>query len=168
VKALRTSDATRHRRDRLIREAVHDPYKAAAKPAEPSVCRDCGVVFSGGRWHWSPELPISRADALCPACQRIRDQVPAGFLTLSGDFLKAHHDEIMHLLRNTVDAQQKDHPLKRIMRTAESAQGTEVTFTDNHLPRTVGAAIRRAYGGELDIQFAGESSIIRVYWRRND
>ena len=168
MKTLRTGDATRRRRDRLIQEAVHDPYKSAAKPAEPSVCRDCGVVFSHGRWHWSPELPTAAADVLCPACQRIRDQVPAGFLTLSGNFLQAHREEILHLLRNTVDAQQKEHPVKRIMRTAESEHGIEVTFTDQHLPRTVGSAIKRAYDGELNIQFAEESSITRVSWSRDD
>lgn len=168
MKTLRTGDPTRRRRDRLIKEAVHDPYKAAAKPTEPSVCRDCGVVFSNGRWQWSPELPTAAADALCPACQRIRDQVPAGFLTLSGDFLQAHRDEIMHLLHNTVDAQQREHPVKRIMRTSESDHGIEVTFTDIHLPRTVGEAIERAYDGELDIQFARGSGIARVYWSRNN
>lgn len=168
MKNPRTGDATRQRRDRLIQEAVHDPYKAAAKRAEPSVCSDCGVVFSDGRWQWSPELPASAADALCPACQRIRDRVPAGFLSLSGDFLPEHRDEIMHLLRNTVDAQQKEHPVKRIMSIAESEHGIEVTFTDIHLPRTVGEAIQRAYDGDIDIQFARESGIARVYWSRND
>lgn len=168
MKTLRKSDATRRRRDRLIREAVHDPYKASAKPKEPSICRDCGVVFSAGRWQWPREAPSSAADALCPACQRIRDQVPAGFLTLSGDFLQAHREEIMRLLQNTVDAQQQEHPLKRIMRTAESEAGIEMTFTDIHLPRTVGEAIQRAYDGELDIQFAKESGIARVYWSRDD
>lgn len=168
MKTLRTGDPARRRRDRLIKEAVHDPYKAAAKPAEPSVCRDCGVVFSGGRWQWSPELTTGAADALCPACQRIRDQVPAGFLTLSGNFLQAHREEIMHLLQNTVDAQQKEHPVKRIMYTSESEDGIEVTFTDIHLPRTVGEAIESAYEGELEIQFGKESGIARVYWSRDD
>lgn len=168
MKSVRTGDATRQRRDRLIREAVHDPYKAAVKPSEPSVCRECGVVFENGRWQWSPELPTNAAEALCPACMRIRDRVPAGFLTLSGDFLQKHREDVMRLLRNTVDAQQKEHPIKRIMDIAEVDDGVEATFTDIHLPRTVGEAIRRAYDGVLDIQFAKESGIARAYWSRND
>ena len=168
MKTLRKNDATRRRRDRLIREAVHDPYKASAKPKEPSVCRECGVVFSGGRWQWSPELPTSTANTLCPACQRIRDHVPAGFLTLSGDFLEAHRNEIMRLLHNTVDAQQREHPLKRIMRTSATAKSVEVTFTDIHLPRSAGEAIERAYDGELEIQFTKESGIARAYWSRDN
>ena len=168
MKDLRKNDATHRRRDRLIREAVHDPYKASAKLKEPTVCRDCGVVFSDGRWQWSPELPTGAANALCPACQRIRDRVPAGFLTLSGDFLQVHRNEIMRLLHNTVDAQQREHPLKRIMRTSATAKSVEVTFTDIHLPRSAGEAIERAYDGELAIQFTKESGIARAYWSRDN
>jgi NMD protein affecting ribosome stability and mRNA decay len=168
VKPIRAGDATRQRRDRIIQEAIHDPYKAAVKPSEPSVCSECGVVFQNGRWQWSPELPTNAADALCPACMRIRDRVPAGVLTLGGSFLQKHRDDIMHLLRNTVDAQQREHPVKRIMDIAEAGGEVEVTFTDTHLPRTVGEAIRRAYDGVLEIKFAEESGIARANWSRND
>lgn len=168
MKIQHAGDATRRRRDRLIREAVHDPYKAAAKPAKPSLCRECGVVFSEGRWRWSPELPTGVTDALCPACQRLRDRVPAGFLTLNGDFFRAHRKDIMQLVENTVDAQQREHPMKRVMDIEDAADGVVVTFTDIHLPRTVGEAVRRAYDGELEIQFAGEAGIARVYWSRQD
>ena len=65
-------------------------------------------------------------------------------------------------------AQQMEHPLKRVMRVFETEGAVEVTFTDIHLPRTVGEAIERAYDGELDIQYAEESGIARVYWSRND
>lgn len=166
MNSQQTGEAARHRRDRLIREAVHDPYKAAAKPAEPSVCRECGVVFNEGRWRWSPELPTGATDTLCPACQRLRDRVPAGFLTLSGDFFRAHRDDIMHLVENTVDAQQKEHPMKRLMKIEDADDEVVVTFTDIHLPRSVGKAIERAYDGELEIRFAEESGIARVYWSR--
>jgi hypothetical protein len=168
MKPIHTGDATRQRRDRLIQEAVHDPYRAAAKLSEPSVCSGCGVVFEHGRWQWSPELPTSAADALCPACMRIRDEVPAGILTLAGGFLQKHRDDIMHLLHNTVDAQQREHPMKRIMAIVESDGKIEATFTDGHLPRTIGEAIKRAYDGVLDIKFAEESGIARASWSRDD
>lgn len=104
---------------------------------------------------------------MCPACLRIRDRVPAGFLALSGAFLEKHHDEILNLLRNVVDAQQKEHPVKRIMDVVEEDASIVVTFTDIHLPRTVGEAIKRAYDGDLEIQYAEESGMSRVYWSRN-
>jgi len=162
-----TDIARQGRRDRLIKERIHDPYMARSKPKEPTVCEVCGVVFSGGRWQWLPETPADAHRQKCPACQRIHDKVPAGFLTLSGPFLDEHRDEIMHLVHNKVEEQKAQHPMKRLM-TIEDQQGGGVafTFTDMHLPRGVGEAIERAYEGDLEIQYTEESGIVRVYWKR--
>ena len=154
------------RRDRLIQEEIHDPYMAAAKPEEPTVCRSCGVVFNEGRWQWLPEPPTQAASAVCPACRRVEDKVPAGFLTLSGEFLRKHREEIMNLVDNKVALQEKEHPMKRLMNVEDRDDGIELTFTDAHLPRGVGEAIRRAYDGDLDIHFPEEGGIVRVYWER--
>ena len=35
-----------------IEEHRHDPYKARHKLPEPTVCSQCGAVFSEGRWQW--------------------------------------------------------------------------------------------------------------------
>jgi hypothetical protein len=40
------------RRDRLIREPEHDPYKSRRKLPEPTACPECGAVFREGRWQW--------------------------------------------------------------------------------------------------------------------
>lgn len=154
------------RRDRLIQEKVHDSYMAVGKPEEPTVCRDCGVVFHQGRWQWLPEPPAQALEAVCPACRRIQDRVPAGFLTLSGEFFQAHRDEIMNLIENTVTSQEKEHPMKRLMQVEDRDESAELTFTDSHLPQGVGEAVRRAYDGELDIHFPEEGGIVRVYWER--
>lgn len=154
------------RRDRLIKERIHDPYMTRSKPAEPSVCKECGVVFSGGRWQWQSTLPSGTHDTVCPACQRVHDKVPAGFLTLDGEFFHAHRDEILHLVRNKVEEQKARHPMKRLMAIEDQDGETVITFTDIHLPRGVGEAIERAYEGELEIQYTDEAGLLRVYWRR--
>lgn len=159
--------ARRGRRDRLIKEMVHDPYMTRSKPVEPTVCPECGVVFSAGRWQWLTEIPDGANQEPCPACQRIGDKVPAGFLTLSGDFFNEHRDEIMHLVHNKVEAQKAQHPMKRLMGVEDQdTGGVVITFTDVHLPRGVGEAIERAYEGDLDIHYTEEAGIVRVYWRR--
>lgn len=162
------TDVTKHgRHDRLIKEHVHDPYMARSKPAEPTVCADCGVVFSKGRWQWMSEAPAGAHQQRCPACQRIHDKVPAGFLTLSGTFFGEHRDEIIRLLHNKVEEQKAQHPMKRLMAIEDQKDGSvQITFTDMHLPRGVGEAIERAYEGDLDIQYTEESGIVRVYWKR--
>ncbi|MGD2119391.1 MAG: BCAM0308 family protein [Chromatiales bacterium] len=155
------------RGDRLIKERVHDPYKAKRKLSEPTVCPDCQAVYSAGRWQWQEAAPADAEEHRCPACQRIHDRVPAGYLTLSGEFFQQHHDEIMRLMHNKVETEKAEHPLKRIMGIEVQPDGaTLVTFTDMHLPRGVGEAIEHAYAGELDIQYTEGADSLRVTWAR--
>lgn len=161
-----TNIAEHGRHDRLIKEHVHDPYMTREKLPEPTVCPECKAVFTEGRWQWSTTATPDANEHLCPACQRIRDRVPAGYLTLSGEFFREHRDEIMNLLENKVENQKTEHPLKRMMAVEDEDDGVVVTFTDTHLPRGVGEAIESAYEGDLDIQYTDESSIVRVYWQR--
>ena len=70
------------RRDRLLQEAVHDSYKNKGKLSEPTLCTECGAVFHAGRWQWLPK-PQKAAQTCCPACHRIRDGFPAGYVSPS-------------------------------------------------------------------------------------
>ncbi len=161
------SAAVQDRRDRLVQEEVQAPYRPRVKPPEPTLCPDCGVVFCDGRWQWVGEPPEPEKEERCRACRRIRDRVPAGILVLSGEFLHAHREEIMNLLRNKVEEEKTQRPLKRMMGVEALEDGSlETTFTDRHLPRGVGAAIKKAYEGELEVQFTAEAGLIRAYWRR--
>lgn len=155
------------RRDRLLKQPQSDAYRADHKLREPTLCKICGAVFTGGRWQWLEELPESAPETRCPACQRIHDQVPAGFLTLSGPFFEEHREEIMHLVHNHVERQRVQHPLQRIIDTrALKTGGIELSFTEYHLPKGVGEAIKNAYQGELQITFAEASGQERVSWER--
>ena len=160
-------DVAKHGRgDRLIKERIHDPYMARTKLPEPSLCPDCKAVFGSGRWQWITELPTEANEQLCPACRRIRDRVPAGFLTLGGSFFKEHREEIVNLIHNKVDSEKRQHPMKRIMAMEDQEDKLVITFTDIHLPRGVGEAIERAYEGSLDLHYEPEASIVRVTWER--
>ena len=86
-------------RDRRIQEFEHDTYKTNGKLKEPTVCPECSAVFHKGRWMWGPK-PQAAHETLCPACHRIKDLYPKGFLTLKGEFLAEHRDEILGLIRN--------------------------------------------------------------------
>ncbi len=128
------------RQDRLIHEWVHDPYKLTR-----------------------PEMAH---EELCPACQRVRDKYPAGFLSLHGGFLDQHQQEILNLARHEEKAETAEHPLHRIMQIEEQADGILITTTDVHLPRRIGEALHRAYQGELDFHYIEEGSTLDVHWKR--
>lgn len=155
----------RVRRDRQIQELVHDSYKARSKPSEPAVCPDCGVVFREGRWQRLPE-PDKAHRAQCPACQRIRDRFPAGYVVLGGIFLGAHRREIVNLLRHVESRESAEHPLQRIMDISREDGATVVTTTDPHLARALGEAVHRAYRGKLAFHYNREQNLLRVHWER--
>ena len=155
------------RRDRLLKQSHPDVYRSDRKPHEPSLCKICGAVFTSGRWQWLETLPESAEEMRCPACQRIHDRLPAGYLTLQGEFFEAHRDEIMRLVHHHVERQRLQHPLQRIIESRPLAGGgIEISFTEYHLPKGVGEAVKHAYQGELRIQFAEESGQERVSWER--
>ena len=69
------------RRNRMIHERVHDPYKTRLKLPEPTVCPQCGAVFHEGRWHWAPR-PSPAHEELCQAChQKFKPGLPSMGIT---------------------------------------------------------------------------------------
>ena len=153
------------RRDKMFEERVHDPYKARHKITEPSVCPQCGAVFHEGRWDWE-QAPAGAHQEVCPACHRINDQYPSGFLTLQGEFFLAHREEILHLAQNIEKRERAEHPLKRIMAIEEKDGGVLITTTDIHLARGLGEAINDAYQGDLEFHYNPEEYLLRVHWHR--
>lgn len=154
------------RRDRLIQEERHDTYRAHGKLPEPTRCPECGAVFQKGRWTWA-EAPPSANEDTCPACRRIQDAYPAGFLTIAGSFFQGHRDEIVNLVRNEEKKENAEHPLKRIMDMKDTDDGVLVTTTDPHLARSIGEALSRAYEGDCDYQYTDDDRMLRVVWKRD-
>jgi len=153
------------RREQLLQEIEHDAYKSKRKLAEPAHCPDCGAVWRGGRWAWGPVAPHSQPER-CPACHRVHDEFPAGYVGVHGPFLAAHRDEILSLARNCEADAKAEHPLQRIMAVAEDGEGVLVTTTDPHLARRIGEALHDAYRGELEYHYNREDNLLRVSWRR--
>ncbi len=154
------------RRDRLLQEAEHDSYKTRGKLPEPTICAHCGAVFHAGRWQWGVTVSADAHRASCPACQRVQDHYPAGFVFLEGVFLQTHHVEILHLVRNEAERQRAEHPLNRVMDIDETASEVRVSTTDVHLARAIGEAVHHAYQGELEFHYSPEEVRLRVHWSR--
>lgn len=156
------------RRDRMAEEHVANPYRARGKWPEPTTCPECGALFHHGRWQWGEagEAAPGAEHHLCPACQRMRDRVPAGQLTLSGEFFTAHRAEILNLIHNAEAAARAEHPLERIMDIEDEEDRTVITVTDVHLVHGIGEALHHAYQGELDSQYTDEDTLLRVFWSR--
>ena len=128
-------------------------------------CPGCGAVYRGGRWRWE-ELPAGARADTCPACRLIREKAPVASVTLRGEFLAAHRDEILARVRACERAASRTHPLKRIIAVTPAGREVRITTTDAHLARRIGDALRRAYKGELRYRYQKGEALLRVSWRR--
>ena len=167
---MKERDLARHRPhvQGTFAERVHDPYKTRLKLHDPTVCTECGALFHQGRWQWPSNPPPADAEReKCQACHRIHDEYPAGWVTLSGDFVATHKDEIVHLIRHNEEREKAEHPLHRIMGIDEENGKLVVTTTDIHLPRRIGEALHHAYHGKLDFHYEREEYRLRVHWTRD-
>lgn len=149
----------------LSQDSRHDTYRLRGKLPEPTVCPECTAVFHKGRWTWGTR-PADAHEHPCPACNRIRDKFPAGWITISGPYLASHRVELLGAARNEETAQRADHPLSRIMAVEDHPDRVTITTTDLHLPRRIGEALRRAHNGELTIDHEKGAYLVRVAWTR--
>jgi hypothetical protein len=151
-----------------LQEEIHDPYRSGRKPRAPVACPECGAVCVRGHWSWKvPRLPRPAAALRCPACRRIKDRYPAGEITIVGEFAIAHAAEALRLVENVVRAEAEEHPLNRVMGIRKAPAAIRIETTDIHLPRRIGHALERAWGGELSTHYDEQGCFVRVGWRRD-
>lgn len=151
-------------RTRIFKDERIDVYREKKKYKDSTRCPHCGALFTEGRWTWN-ETSLDTFEALCPACRRIEDNYPAGFVEISGPFLEEHRAEIMHMIKNLERTESEEHPLERIMEIDTNNGNTSISTTGIHLPRRIGDALKHAYQGDLDISYDAEN-YIRVNWTR--
>jgi NMD protein affecting ribosome stability and mRNA decay len=152
-------------RSKLFPEHVHDAYKSSTKLPTPTVCPECGAVFADGRWQWLPR-PDSAHREMCPACHRVHDRFPAGYVKLDGEFLREHRGELTELARNLERKEKAEHALQRIIDIKDENGGLLITTTDIHLAHGIGEALHHAYKGELESHYNREEKLLRVRWSR--
>ncbi len=156
---------TSHRQMQVMTTPDHDPYKHKGKPAGHAACPDCGAVFERGRWQWGTRH-AEATEARCPACERIKEKQPAGYVRLEGPFMLTHRAELLNLVRNHEARVKAEHALERIMAIEEHADHVMITTTDVHLARGLGDALHHAHQGELKCHYNDDETLVRVHWQR--
>ncbi|NWF89296.1 MAG: ATPase [Ignavibacteriaceae bacterium] len=153
------------RKDRLLKDQRKDAYLDQFSTRESSVCAKCNAVYTNGRWTWkTSEQTTTRTT--CPACRRISDNYPAGYIEIKGNFFVQHSNDILNLVNNVERQEKSDRPLERIIAIQESKSKTVITTTGIHIARRIGEALSRSYQGTFDFQYADGEKSIRVFWER--
>lgn len=158
----------------VIREDEHDPYRRAEKWPDGTQCPQCRAVMHRGAWRWASEPPAATPAAtsgqsrhsssphLCPACQRIRSHDAAGVLVIDAELLAGRHDQIRATIQAIARAEEREHPLERILAFEASAQGPwTIETTGLHLVRRLGHGLERATGSVLSTRYLqGEAKAV--------
>lgn len=161
---------SQHGNSRLMRKEPgfpegDDPYRSDSKLPDPSRCPKCKATYLRGRWTWR-SAPEDAAAHTCPACRRIADALPAGYVTLRGDFLPKHHDEVLSVVTARETHAKSEHPMQRIMAVEKTADGLVVTTTDIHLARGIAHALHQTFKGELALKYSKAENLLRATWTR--
>jgi len=151
---------------------TEDPYQPE-EGQEASICTGCNALYQSKRWFFDEKLARQLAgtpkvrEVLCPTCRKMKDKYPEGILTLSGEFLKDHKEEIVTLLENEAARVGKRSVDDRIIQmTPEGKDKLVVETTTEKLAQHLGRAVYRAYKGDLDFRWSGLNKFVRVYWSR--
>jgi hypothetical protein len=163
MKAERAARAKR--KDSNLTAHREDSYKSGSKMPDPAACPRCRASYLKGRWTWR-EAPADAASHTCPACLRIEDDFPAGYVTLKGPFLAGHREEVLNLVNARALRAREEHPMQRVIGVADVAQGILVTTTDAHLARGIAVAVHEAFKGNLSLNFSRDENLVRATWTR--
>lgn len=138
------------------------------KLPELAACPRCGASYRDGRWTWK-SAPAGAYEHVCPACERIASDYPAGVLHVEGSFVAAHRGELLALIRGVEERERDEHPLKRVMDVTDEGTGFVVTVTDAKLAQSLGRALKKAYAGHLESppSTSEKQNLVRVRWARD-
>jgi len=148
-----------------------DPYLPRGASGKLAVCESCQAVYMKKRWYLkvaeAKTAGILAMKVVCPACLKIRDNFPGGIVTLSGDYVIAHKDEFMHLIRNEEQRARGFNPLERVMSIKDNGHGSIVINTTNEkLAQRLGRAMKKAFHGSVTYHWSQGDKLARVDWMR--
>ncbi|RQR35087.1 glutamyl-tRNA amidotransferase [Burkholderia sp. Bp9143] len=155
------------RRDKRMQPHTKDSYRDPKRPKGDRICEGCGAVCDAGRWTWYA-TSLDRRQLECPACKRMRENVPAGELTLHGAYLRAHRSTILELLQRQAERETSEHALERIMDIEQSADALIVRTTGVHMVRRLADALLHAHHGDLALNYRDSEDVLRAQWKRDD
>jgi len=149
-----------------------DVYLPKGGTREVALCSKCSAFYWNKRWSSDPaelgkaQAEAGTANAVCPACQRMADDNPDGVLSLTGDYLLQHENEILNMIKNVEASTRAKNPLARIMEINQDNKLLTISTTDAKLAQKLGKEVYKAHKGELHFKWSEADSFVRVNWTR--
>ncbi|SNB45806.1 BCAM0308 family protein [Geobacter sp. DSM 9736] len=149
-----------------------DVYHTEATSKQAARCSRCKAIYWNKRWYLDEEQfsvtsrGVIRHSIVCPACQRMLDNNPAGIATFRGDYLIQHEDEILNTIKNTEKKSRMKNPLSRIMEVVQEGNVLTISTSDDKLAQKIGRDVFKAHSGDLQYLWSHEHNFVRVLWSR--
>ena len=153
-------------------DTCKDPYLLKEGSHDMAICKQCHAIYHNKRWYMDEELDAKKLDlpstvlVTCPACQKIKDKFPGGIVTLTGEFLQKHKDEIINLIKNEEERARGFNPLERIIKILNDPKKIEVSTTNERLAQRIGKKVKKAFSGEVAYKWSQGTKLLRVTWSR--
>ena len=155
------------------KSATTDSYLPRGASRKVSVCEGCRAIYMNKRWYAEREIDETvlhspeAGKVVCPACLKIRDNFPGGIVTLKGDYVLPHKQDLLKLVRNEEERARGLNPLERIMTVKENGFGSIVISTTNEkMAQRIGRAVKKAFHGEVSYHWSHDNKLVRVDWER--
>lgn len=149
-----------------------DTYQTKGEVKEAAVCTGCHAIHWNKRWYVEGDPAALElhghvtGKVLCPACQRMQDNNPAGIVTFTGTYLLEHEEDILNTIKNTEEKARMKNPLARIMEIAQEKDRLTVTTTEDKLAQKLGRDVYKSHRGALEYQWSQDDHFVRVNWMR--
>lgn len=131
------------------------------------MCRECEAVYYYKSWHHRLENYKELSEdkrikfVFCPACQMIKDKKYEGQVILKNT-PQGKKEEILRLVDNVSKRAYQRDPLDRIIGIKSKSKDIEILTTENQLAVSIGKQIKKAFKGNLEIQWSRQESTVRV------
>jgi NMD protein affecting ribosome stability and mRNA decay len=159
--------------DKRGRQRTSDnPYVMESGLKEPALCQGCQAIYRHNRWQLEPEAVAGVQNdpevqwVTCPACLKTAEHYAEGFITLRGDYLWRHEEEIRNILSNEAERVMAKNPISRIMHMETTGESLVIETTEQKLAEHLGKTLNRAHKGDLQVAWSGSPRICRVIWER--
>jgi hypothetical protein len=150
-----------------------DPYIPGEGLQEEGMCPKCKAIYKNKRWYLAEEIPEDEKTGKdfvpveCPACKKIAEGYHQGVVTLKGEFLRQHKEEILNLIHNEEKKSLSKNPLQRIMSIEREGDELVIKTTEQKLAEHLGRAVHKAQQGDLHVSWDDNHSFCRVNWERD-
>lgn len=162
--------------DSVLRQLKAAPRRITSDelkdPSGEYFCPICRSVFFRKSWHNDERRYFALSQHLeqarkCPACHKTEFDLPEGVVTLTGlDGLRRDkREELVALVRHIGERARERDPMDRIYKGLDKGNEIQIFTTENQLAIAIGNEVKRAIGGDLNVDFSHrDNEIARVVW----